>query len=395
MSQAERFQQQLLAMIRGRYRGDDTLSERVLAAFEAAPRHQFARRFRMVGSDEWIDVDEHDLDPVLPMLYADQPVVTWGAVADLEERGPDSGPVSTISQPSFVLWMLDQLDVQPGHHVFELGTGTGWNAALLAELVGIEGRVVTTEIIEPIAARAAANLGSRPQVTALSIDGADGWADLGPYDRAMFTAGAHDLPRAFHDQVKVGGRLQLVLQNPGQTDTLLLLDKRVDRFEAIRARLSGWVPMTGEHQPPERSPALAQVLADRSLDPTPAMERTFAWGATRSDLFGWATAGFRSHLSLFDDRFFAVRDEQGREAFAWWHPGSGSLAVGRPGGLSSYGGTDAAADLLATLQAWVADGMVPLAGMRLRVYPSDVTVDEPDAWIWRRPESTFVWTRPA
>ena len=95
--------------------------------------------------------------------------------------------------------MLEQLDARPGHRILEIGTGTGINAALLAELAGPGGHVTTIDIDEDIVTAARRNLdaaGYRHQVTVLCADGADGDPGGGTaYDRIIATAGAWDLPR--------------------------------------------------------------------------------------------------------------------------------------------------------------------------------------------------------
>ena len=85
-------------------------------------------------------------DAPIEEVYRDTAVVT--------HRGPDGIPVSSSSQPTVVARMLEQLDVQPGHRILEIGAGTGYNAALLAQLVGPEGEVVTVDVDPAICARA-------------------------------------------------------------------------------------------------------------------------------------------------------------------------------------------------------------------------------------------------
>lgn len=110
----------------------------------------------------------------------------------------------TISQPYIVALMSDLLDVQPGHKVLEVGTGSGYQAAVLAHLVG---QVYTIEIVEPLAKRAAVQLRALgyDNVTVRAGDGYAGWPEHGPFDRIIVTAGAAHIPKPLVDQLRPGG----------------------------------------------------------------------------------------------------------------------------------------------------------------------------------------------
>jgi len=144
-----KYQRQLLDQAQQTYQ-DTPISEATVRAFLATPRHLFVRHYRERASKEWRDVNASNLTEHLATLYADNPLTLFG---DDDDNVP-----STISQPSFVLRMLDLLQVRPGHAVLELGAGSGWNAALIGRLVEPSGRVVTLEIIPDVAARAAATI---------------------------------------------------------------------------------------------------------------------------------------------------------------------------------------------------------------------------------------------
>jgi protein-L-isoaspartate(D-aspartate) O-methyltransferase len=129
----------------------------------------------------------------------------------------DGVPISAASQPSIVSTMLDQLAVEPGMRILEIGAGTGYNAALLARLTGPGGEVVTVDVDEDITAGAAASLAAAGagNVTVVRGDGALGCARLAPYDRVIATVGVWDLPLAWRDQLTPGGRIVVPLRLRG------------------------------------------------------------------------------------------------------------------------------------------------------------------------------------
>src|SRR5262245_17686584 len=118
MELAERLQRQLLEQSRYIYH-DTPISRATANAYLATPRHLFVTRYREWGSRAWHDVGTENLHDHLAALYANRPLVLFGE--------DDDDIPSTISSPSFVLRMLDMLQLKPGHKVLELGAGSGWN----------------------------------------------------------------------------------------------------------------------------------------------------------------------------------------------------------------------------------------------------------------------------
>ncbi|MFC8080408.1 methyltransferase domain-containing protein [Streptomyces sp. NPDC057307] len=137
--------------------------------------------------------------------YANVPLVTqWD---DGRHTGTEPGavPTSSASMPSVVAAMLRDLEVSDGMRVLEIGTGTGWNAALLARRLG-GSDVVSVEIDPVVVAQARAALTSvRPSPRVIHGDGRDGWADAAPYDRVIATAGVRVLPPRWLEQTRPGG----------------------------------------------------------------------------------------------------------------------------------------------------------------------------------------------
>ena len=131
---------------------------------------------------------------------------------DLRRSAYDDAPLAigqgqTISAPSMIAIMLEEAELKGGERVLEIGAGCGYNAALLAELVGPD-RVVSVERIPELADLARANLtafGSRVEVVV--GDGSMGYLPKAPYDCVIATAGAPRIPKAWKEQTKVGGRI--------------------------------------------------------------------------------------------------------------------------------------------------------------------------------------------
>jgi len=139
----------------------------------------------------------------------------------------------TISQPYIVALMTDLLDAKPGHKVLEVGTGSGYQAAVLAHLVG---QVYTIEIVEPLAKRAAGQLKALgyDNVTVRAGDGYAGWPSQAPFDRIIVTAGADHVPKPLVDQLKPGGIMVIPVGNNGNQLQLTVLSK--DSKGRIRKR---------------------------------------------------------------------------------------------------------------------------------------------------------------
>lgn len=175
------------------------LSAEIEKAFLKYPRHRFVPEYSVTEA------------------YSDHPLLLY-------ENEPFT---STISQPSFVLQILQKLQIEKGHKVYELGTGSGWNAALMSDHVGPTGMVVTSEVIPEIASRAEKILKEMKvkNVVVFSGDGFEGYPEKAPYDRVIFTAGSREFPTKLFSQLKDGGLMVFVRQRDFGVDMLELLRK--------------------------------------------------------------------------------------------------------------------------------------------------------------------------
>lgn len=188
--------------------GRSSLSERVLEAMRRVPRHRFVP------------------DAVAPYAYQDMPLPI--------------GFDKTISQPFIVAIMTDLLDPQPEHSVLEIGTGLGYQAAILGELAG---QVWSVEVIEEFARQAEATL-RHLGLTNVAVhigDGSRGWAEHAPFDRIIVTAAPVKCPPALLEQLKPGGRMVLPLGAP-DAQRLTVVEKdsrgRCDFHQHIPVRFS-------------------------------------------------------------------------------------------------------------------------------------------------------------
>jgi protein-L-isoaspartate(D-aspartate) O-methyltransferase len=396
MSTARRFQDQLLESTRDT-QGRNPLSKTVTDAFYAVPRHGFVTRYRTFRNPKWFEVTDENLEEHLATLYANKPLVIHGEDADFEAVAGRT-PVSTISQPTFVLQMIDMLALEAGHRVFELGSGSGWNAALIGHVVGPTGKVVSVEIIPELiqSARASIAAAGLENVSILEGDGGDGYELHAPYDRAIFTSGAYDLPRAFYRQMRLGGLLLFVLKNKGGADTLILLEKHEDHFRSRRALLCGFVPMVGKFHVESMEPTpLDPLLARTGISPEPVETTPFWWSGANEDNFIWVTSGLRSFLAISEPGFEAIQLDAHTTAFGILDHTSNGLVLARHDRLVCYGSTEPRQALIASLKRWIDRGMPALADLEVRAYPIDREVTPAGGdWLVRRNESQFVWSLP-
>jgi len=183
--------------------------ERVLAALGKVPRHEF--------------VPESEK----PLAYSDGPLPV--------------GHGQTISQPYVVALMTELLEPKPDDRVYEVGTGSGYQAAVLAELVK---EVYTVEIVEPLYQEAKALLGQLGyrNVHVRLGDGTKGWPEASPFDKIIVTAGGLKIPEALIQQLKDGGRM--VMPVGGSKDQVLVVGiKQGNHLKMFRSIQVRFVPL--------------------------------------------------------------------------------------------------------------------------------------------------------
>ena len=393
MNAVVKYKQQLLELTRSIYY-ETPISKAVESAYLQIPRHVFVKRYRQWGTKAWHEVREAHLAEHLAMLYANGPLILFG--------DDDDDVPSTISQPSFVLHMLDMLQLQPGQTVFELGAGSGWNAALMGHLVSPGGQVYSLEIIPEVAKMAVDSM-ERLGITNVHIieaDGGEGYAARAPYDRVIFTAGTYDLPRHFYEQIRDRGLLLIVIKNEGGGDNLFLLRKTGDHFESLESEPCGFVQLRGKYAIKSLEPIPLEILPEWSELQQQEMAKTpFWWGGKGKAGLVWRTLGIRSFLGITEPAFCAFKtaktDTRSREEhyFGLWDQAHQSLVLAKDDCLIVYGNAVAKERLLQKVREWVDLGMPSAACFTLQVYPSAAPLTAGQhQWVVKRRESQFLWS---
>lgn len=165
-----------------------------------------------------------------------------------ENRPLPIGYEQTISQPIIVAHMTELLQLEASHKVLEIGTGSGYQAAVLAELCD---SVYTMEILHPLGERAAEILQALGyhQVRVRIGNGYNGWPEKAPFDRMIVTCAPDDIPEALINQLAPGGRIVIPVGSQRETQYLVLVEKnnkgKITREKQYPVR---FVPMTGDHK---------------------------------------------------------------------------------------------------------------------------------------------------
>jgi len=389
----QKYQNQLLDQAR-RVNYRNPLSQATEKAFLETPRHAFVSRYREWGSKEWHEINTDNLSEYLAMLYASRALILFG--------DDDEDIRSTISEPIFVLRMLDMLHLEPGQRVFKLGAGSGWNAALVGNIVGPSGHVYSLEIIPELARQASETIKALgiETVSIIEGDGGDGYAPGALYDRATFTAGTYDLPGHFYQQLKQDGLLLIVIKSEGGGDTLFILKKVGDHFESTEAMQCGFVQMKGKYHVENLDPINLELMPEWATLQIQGRSRIpYWWGGQGADSFLWRTLGIRSFLGITEPLFQAFKTGKTKDRpyeehyFGLWDKSAGSLVVAKDDYLISYGGFAAKERLIQDIEHWVHLGMPTPSSFALQVYPIDSCLEAgANQWLVKRAESKFLWS---
>jgi protein-L-isoaspartate(D-aspartate) O-methyltransferase len=308
-SENEEIRAQRQAMVDGLRNLGRVQTSPVEEAFRAIPRHLFVP------------------EAAIEAAYTNTPIIT---------REKDGQPISSSSRPSIMAIMLEMLHLQPGQRVLEIGAGTGYNAALMAQIVGATGEVVTLDIDEDIVQDARTHLQGAgiENVQVLCSDGHLGWTGHAPYDAIILTVASTDITPAWREQLRLGGRLVLPLQltlfdsklaaSPLRPDQFLLSFAWTGTmFEGLDCRRCGFMSLRGDlvstksktcRNGPETglsallahdidAPDIFQALHGLAQDEETSVHLTFV-----------ETAGLRRWLALRDPRFCEIYVQEGTNA---------------------------------------------------------------------------------
>ena len=173
--------------------------------------------------------------------------VAYADTAVMVKRATDGTPISSASQPTIVATMLELIEASERDRVLEIGTGTGYNAALLAALVGNEGEVFSIELEPDLAERATRALAAvaADNVHVRIGDGRAGWVDGSPYDRVIVTTGAREIAPAWRQQLRDGGRLVVPLVDDRGVGLIVSFDKVGNELVQLATAPCGFLPLRG------------------------------------------------------------------------------------------------------------------------------------------------------
>ncbi|MEA3507049.1 MAG: protein-L-isoaspartate(D-aspartate) O-methyltransferase [Elusimicrobiota bacterium] len=213
LPQEHQLYREAVQMIENQLKERGIENKKVLEAMLKVPRHEFVPRQQRLNA------------------YSDRPLaIGWG---------------QTISQPFIVAYMTEIISLQPGDRVLEIGTGSGYQASVLAEIVD---KVYTVEIIRPLGERAKEdieNLGYK-NIEVKLADGYYGWEEAAPFDAIVVTAAAQYIPPPLIRQLSEGGRMIIPVGHPYQTQYLTLVEKTAGEVSTRRLIPVRFVPLTRE-----------------------------------------------------------------------------------------------------------------------------------------------------
>lgn len=370
------------------------LTDDVLEAFKALPRHLF-----LPG----VPLEEAYRDSAIPI-----------------KRDGTGLVVSSSSQPTMMAIMLDQLQLAEGHNVLEIGTATGYNAAIMRHIVGDEGHVTTIELDTDLVRRARENLNRAgvDGVMVVEADGAQGYAPRAQYDRIVATVGVWDVPATWLRQLKPRARLVVPIWLDGVQVSAAFEEQPDGTFLSVDNRPCAFVYLRGEQSGPTMRAQIGStglyLLADeiKRIDPA-SLAQLLSDTPDNFNIEGHLSTfdywhGFQLYLMLNepDGVIFAVYAVvEDRKAFglegsgiALLGPASAAFAPYKERGLvHTFGGSYSFLVMHEIYDRWIADGLPRSHRLRLRLVPREMKNYDYDATArvyTRRDHHLAVWLEP-
>lgn len=307
--------------------------------------------------------------------------------------------VSSASQPTMMAIMLQQLQLKPGDNVLEIGTATGYNAAIMKQIVGPAGNVTTLELDKDLTQQAQHNLqrAGIDDVRVVHTDGARGYAPRASYDHIVSTVGVWDIPASWLKQLKPGGKLVTPVWLDGVQVSAVFQQTTSGLYMSHDNRPCAFVYLRGEGAGPENRIQIGTgglyLLSDdvKNID-SAALHLLLSDDHSLHHLESRLTPqdywyGFQLYLMLNvpDDYLFAVYmvlDEhtayglEGRGVAIFSPAGAVFAPYGKRGVIHNFAGSDAYLVMQALLDAWINAGHPGVPQLRLCLYPGMVTLPE-------------------
>lgn len=373
----EQFAHKLVAM-------HGAASTAVVDAFGAVPRHLFVDQYYRIGKTRrLIRVDpRHPSASQLKAIYSDL------ALATHQRYGKGT---SSTSQPSLVAYMLEELQISPGMKILEIGAGTGWNAALMGNLVGPKGHVYSVDIQDDVARQARRHIKRQGclNVSIIHSDGGDGYRNNAPYDRIITTVACPDISAHWLSQLRDGGALLVTLQDiPGRSACLLSrLWKRTDHLQGEVVGVPDFITLQGKYGTALLSPQQVDERLQRLKAGRKPHRMPMAWRCWQPSMGPWLT-----HELLF----FAYLDGMsiepiGQHLVLRWGEGD-SFCIPTEEDLLIYGTDDVYRKLREVMRKWLDLGAPRRDAFLIEVWPRSAAKRKPkDGWLVPRNHTQLIF----
>lgn len=369
------------------------MSASLRTAIINSPRHFFLERYQLRNDTTWHKVSLTNIEEHLPNIYQDQPLALI--------RPNGSVILSAQSKPSFIFSLIDALEIEKGHNVLEIGSGSGWLAAVMGSLVGSSGNVFGVEILHEavMLSRRALARADRNNVYIIEADGVEGHKIGAPYDRVVITACTPTFPSWLFDQIRLNGCLIIPLRVPGGGDCMFLMERRTDCFRSKSSIYSLSVPMGGRATVERHPPYLMDRADADRLRLLPVSHSQWPGDSVASAHFLERTLECRAFMSITEEDFVAYNVDppgtplrQSNLGFGIEDHRTGSLAIATGSGIITFGSAVARDRLESAIATWSTLSKSDGISFELTVYPHGATIPRLErSWMRSAAQSSFLW----